>query len=74
MTHNPIEVRRALMRFPRWTQPLWTAITALAPPGDRARPRRAWMHIAMQLLSYGSAMALGIGAVQQLMPLLLALC
>lgn len=49
---NPIDIRRALQRFPRWTQPVWTAITGLASPGDAARPRRAWMHIAAQVFVY----------------------
>lgn len=50
---NPIDIRRALQRFPRWTRPVWTAITALASPGDAARPRRAWMHIAAPEFLHG---------------------
>ena len=71
MNNNPIDIRRALQRFPRWTQAVWTAITGLASPGEVARPRRAWMHIATQLCVYVLAMALGVSAMQSLlMPML----
>lgn len=70
---TPTQIRLALARLPRWTQPLWTAITGLALPGQAPRyRRRAWMHVALQLLIYVAAMGLGISAAGQLLAPLMA--
>lgn len=63
-TANPFEVRLAMSRrFPGWTQPFWTYLTALRPPGTERRLR--WTqghHLAVWLLVYVASAALGIAS------------
>jgi hypothetical protein len=59
---SPFDIRLELLRrFPAWTQPGWTYLTSLAPPGAPRRLRwTAARHIGVWLLVYALAVSLGI--------------
>jgi hypothetical protein len=65
---TPAAIRLALYRrLPRWSQPIWTYITALAPPG--ASRRRYWSplsHLISWIAVLILAASLGLGCAQVL--------
>ncbi|MEX5712629.1 fatty acid desaturase [Parafrankia sp. FMc6] len=62
-TAGPVDVRATYLRFPRWSQPLWTWLTGRASPGQRPLVRHTWAsYLAVTLGVFGGGLLLSAAA------------